>query len=790
MTGRFAIGLLAGVLAALGAWCEGVSCARGPFIVALACVAAGCLCLRALRPLAACCIGVLLAAGALRDHDRHRLPAAFDERVLVRAVVEGIPERRGALLQFNARLAPLRAGTALLPGTRAALRWEQAPALEAGEAWQLLVTLRAPPASANPGSPDETLQSLRLGLHAGGEVVASPLDLRLAASAASLDRLRGRLAAWMAAQLPERDSAALMVALAVGDTQRVSQEQWRVFNAVGITHLVAISGLHVTGFSLVAGWLAAQAWRRSPRLQRRVVRSSFAAAVGVLAAAAYALLSGWSVPAQRTLVMLACWHGLHALARRREPATTLAAGLAGVLLLDPLAPLAAGFWLSFLAVGSLLLAGTLAPVRLARDPAVREGARPARWLASLRTLLAEQAWVGAALLPATVAVFGSVSVAGLGVNLLAIPFFSLLLVPLVLASTALALAWPALAAWPLQLAAWIAARAWPVLEAAANLPHALWRVQPAPWWYLLAAAALWALLLPWRPWMRATAALALLPLAWPLRAALPTGGFAATVFDVGSGEAVLLRTARHALLVGDGEVHGSAGRSTARAIVPALRHYGLARLDGLVLARLDGDQGAGVAALDAALEAPPPLWAGQSGTAGAAGGEGADEGADEDSGAQALPPEFSACRPGEGWTWDGVRFDWLAGRGCALRVSSGAAALLLPGALRAAALTRAIAPALPPTPLVLVPGQGARTAHSAALVAAARAQVAILATTVRAAGRASARASIAAWCGSGARVLVTGASGALDIVASPDGQIRIAMPRRAQVSCTTGMRPE
>ena len=183
---------------------------------------------------------------------------------------------------------------------------------------------------------------------------------------------------------------------------------------------------------------------------------------------------------------------------------------------------------------------------------------------------------------------------------------------------------------------------------------------------------------------------------------------------------------------------------------------------------------------------PPALWAGR----GIGRREDEDHATGPDEGGERLPPEFSPCVPGTGWNWDGVAFDWLAGGGCALRVASGAAALLLPGAERAAALSHGIAPALPPTSLVLVPGGGARTAHSAALVAAARARVAILATTPRAAGRGSAQASIAAWCASGARVLVTGTTGALEIAARPDGEIRIAMPRRAQVSCATGMRPE
>jgi competence protein ComEC len=755
-----AFGLLAGVLAALGAWSEGLRHWPVPWL-GLAALLALCLAWRPRwRPLAACCAGLALGGGALRDYQQRLLPAAFDARALVAARIEGIPQRLGADLRCTALLTPLRPGSGVQPGTRATLRWSEAPAVQAGETWQLLVGLHAPQALSNPGSGDTALLALRLRLHAAGQVLASPLDQRLPAGTASLARLRERLGTWLRARVPERDAAALLVALAVGDTQRVSQEQWRVFNAVGITHLVAISGLHVTLFSLVAGWCAAVAWSRWPALQALLARGSFAACIGVLAATGYALLAGWSVPTQRTLMMLACWHGLAIAARPRRASTTLAAGLVGVLLLDPLSPLAPGFWLSFLAVGALLLGGALGQ------------ASGGGW----RGLLREQAWVGVALLPVTVAVFGSISLAGLVVNLAAIPFFSFLLVPLVLAATACVPLLPGLATLLLHVAAWCAQAAWPLLEWAASAPQALWRVEPGMAWYLLAAAALAVVLLPWAPWMRASAALALLPLAAPARAPLAAGEFAATVFDLGGGEATLLRTAHHALLFDDGEVHGSAGSGTARVLVPALRHYGLARLDRVLLPRLDGDRGAGVAALDAALAGPAGLWAAP--RAPRAPRRGAASEAGED-----LPQEFLPCEAGSHWQWDGVDFQVLAGETCSLRVASGAAALLLPGPASASQQRARLAPQLPPTPVLLLPAQGARSAWTPALAAATQARWVLLAGTARAAHRPAQAATLAAWCAAGAQALVTGETGAIEIEFARDGPIRIATRRHPWVSC-------
>ena len=676
-------------------------------------------CAPRLRPLATLCLGLLWAWWPLSLYDRACLPAAYDERVLVSARLEGLPLRRGADEYFTALLRPLHPEATPAPTLRATLRWSGAPLLRAGERWRLLVQLRAPPVAANPGSTGSAAQWLRLRVHASGQVVASNLDTRQAPAPRSLDALRERIADAIVARVAERDTAALIIALAIGDAQRVSAEQWRVFNAVGITHLVAISGLHVTLFCQLCAALAGMLWNRCAALQGRLPRHNCAALAGLLASLGYALLAGWSVPTQRTLLMLATWHGLRMAARPRPAARTLASGLIGVLLLDPLAPLAAGFWLSFLAVGALLLQGALTPLAV-------HG-----WRAMLRA----QGQVTTALVPVTVAVFGSVSVAGLLVNLLAIPVFSLILVPLILGATAALGAWPALAAGLFKLTSLLIGLGWPLLHAAASSPLALLRAAPPTWWYVLAAAAVAVALLPWRPWMRVTALLALLPATVPASSVQPPAGFAATVFDVGRGQAVLVRTAGHALLFDDGEHWGSGGGISAARLVPALRYYNVRRLDVLLLPRLDTDRGAGALALAAALPLQSLL----------AGGE------------RRLPPEFVACRAGTRWRWDGVDFELLDASACTLRVSAGGSVLLLTG----------------PSP----PGGASRNRQSA-LLSAGAARVALLSAAARAAQGANMAAASRSWRADGAQVYVTGIDGALELRCAATGAMSLVSWRK------------
>jgi competence protein ComEC len=150
-------------------------------------------------------------------------------------------------------------------------------------------------------------------------------------------------------------AAGILSALAVGDQRAIAAEEWRLFSRTGVTHLMSISGLHVTLVSGPRGWLLAALWRRVPWLALRLPARKAGAAAAIVGAFGYTLLAGFAVPAQRTcymvtVVAIALWTGGIA-----SPVRTLALAAAVVLAADPWAPLSPGFWLSFAAVALIFL---------------------------------------------------------------------------------------------------------------------------------------------------------------------------------------------------------------------------------------------------------------------------------------------------------------------------------------------------------------------------------------------------------------------------------------------------
>src|SRR5207237_4571557 len=154
-------------------------------------------------------------------------------------------------------------------------------------------------------------------------------------------------------QVEDRKTAGVLAALVAGDQNAIERGDWDVFRATGVAHLMSISGLHITMFAWLAalalGWL----WRRSTRLCLAWPAQHAALVGGVALAAAYAMFSGWGVPAQRTIWMLATVGALRLAGRRWPWPQVWLLACAVVVTIDPWAMLQAGFWLSFVAVGVL-----------------------------------------------------------------------------------------------------------------------------------------------------------------------------------------------------------------------------------------------------------------------------------------------------------------------------------------------------------------------------------------------------------------------------------------------------
>lgn len=614
--------------------------------------------------------------------------------------------------------------------------------LRAGQRWQFSVRVEAPRGLRNPGRFDSEKHAMARRISARGHV-RDPATALLQSPARGIDAWRERMSDRIAAAVPSA-GARFVRALALGDTRGLSDADWLTLRANGLTHLIAISGFHV---GLVAGFsalLAAALWWAWPALGRRWPRPVAAAVAGLLGALVYAAVAGFALPTVRTVLMIAVVAGVRT--ARRPTSTFEALALAGIaiLLVDPLAILGAGFWLSFFGVAWLLWCLPDA------------GRRPVRDLVSAQGV----ATVG--LLPLAAALFGEASLAGPVANLVAVPWWSLVVVPLSLLGTLLEALHAGLGGWAWRLATWCFELSWPLFERFSASGLALWWL-PEPRWFALPLAmlgAFWLLLprgLPGRP----LAVLLWLPLLWPDRRLPAEGEAELQVLDVGQGMAILVRTANHSLLydMGPAAPGYDAGE---RVVLPALRALGVRRLDLAVASHGDSDHAGGFDAVVAALpvgrsEAP----------------EGAPVAASHH------------CVAGMAWEWDGVGFRYLHPTpyfpylgneaSCVLRISTAHGSALLTGDIgevveRGLVRRAADDPASAvDADVVLVSHHGSGSASDPAFIAATGARHALVANGHGNRFGHPKPDVVARWQDVGARVRTTAEGGALTVRLVPGG---------------------
>ena len=649
------------------------------------------------------------------------LPPALEGVPLqLTGVVAGLPQPgpQGTRFVFQVEQARHDGQPVAVPG-RISLGWMRgfdgellvaAPAQEirAGQRWRFTARLRQPHGNQNPHGFDLELWLFEQGLRATGSVLATGADpprLLAADVGQPVGRARQAVRDAILLRVPDAGAAGVLAALAVGDQAAIGRNDWALFRDTGVAHLMSISGLHVTLFAWLAAALIGPLWRLSPRLMLALPAPLAARWGGVLAAFGYALLAGWGVPAQRTLWMLATVALLRSTGLRWPPLLVLLAAAVVVTLGDPWALLQPGFWLSFTAVGLLMVSD-----REAAPSPVRAVGWTARSLEALREGLRTQVVASIGLAPLSLVFFQQVSVVGFVANLLAIPLVTLVVVPLALLGILLPPLWGLAAALVQGLVV--------VLQALAALPFGLWTSAAAPSWAVAAGLLGGALLLMPLPWrLRLLGLPLLLPLWAPPLPRPPDGSFETVAVDIGQGTAVLLRTRQHLLVYDAGPRYGSDTDAGQRVLLPLLRARGERRIDLLMLSHRDMDH---VGGADALLQALPVA---------------ALTGSLEDS--HPLRRAVSAsqrCQAGQAWQWDGVRFEVLHPRpadyrpaaapntlSCVLQVQAAdGRSLLLTGDVEAAqeaALVARLGPALR-SDVLLVPHHGSLSSSSEAFLAA------------------------------------------------------------------------
>ena len=570
------------------------------------------------------------------------------QELLISGEVTGLPVSDDGVTKFI--FSPEFKGQRLPKNIR--LNWYGTQhVLRSGEKWQLLVKLKRPHGLANPHGFDYEKWLFQQQIGASGYVRSGPDNKRISfAEPWSVAAWRQQIKEYLEQSLMAAEQLPVIKALVLGDRSAMSIEQWQVFQRTGTSHLIAISGLHI---GLVAGLLFIVVRFLAIRIP---VVSGLAIPLTLLssftAAFFYAALAGFSLPTQRALLMLSLvlvgvyWQ------RHYGAFHIILLALVGVLIYDPLAPISAGFWLSFAAVAVILFAS----MGRVRQPN------------KLVQLIKVQGWVAIGLLPLLVYLFQQVSLVAPLANALAVPWTSFVVVPLLLLAMLFSVISTTVSAALLKAVDALLTYQWQLLSYLAELEFASIFVDDVPIWIgATAVIGSLLLLLPKGFIPRSVTLIFFIPLFSPPQPpSLQQAEFKFVLLDVGQGLSAVVHTAEHTLLFDTGAKYNDKSDLAASVVIPYLKGESIERIDALVVSHGDNDHAGGTKTVLSSL----PVGKFYS----------------------SVPSFFknipvTKCQQGQAWRWDDVDFEFISPRedtvfegnnaSCVLKVSSDNGHLLI-----------------------------------------------------------------------------------------------------------------
>lgn len=584
----------------------------------------------------------------------------------IKGTVQGLPIQNGQQAQFELVLDLPKSHYPIVR-----LFWAHAPyRLVPGDKLTLKVILTPPHTLSNPGSFDLEKQSFLMGVRATGTVKAVlGYEPHFGFSFA---KMRYHLFENIHKQLKNLPFKGIMLALMVGDKTDITAAQWQVLQKTGTSHLVAISGLHV---SMIAGslffisvWLWARGYKAYTRLHY-ISAQKVGALAAIVSAAAYAGLAGWSIPTQRAFIMVAIAMLGCLLQRKFSPWFLYCMALILVLVAVPFAPFNAGFWLSFLAVGALIFVFS--------GWTYLEKSWAQKWLAP-------QWVVFIALLPLGFLFFQKTTIIGPLANFIAIPFTSVLVVPFDLMGAFLLVLFPTMpqiGAFFLQSAHLLWSGLWIYLESLAHFPYSMvglgYFTSSS---IVLAIVGCFLLLMPKGLPGRHLGWIAWLPLLLSKAPTPKSHEIWFSLLEVGQGLSAVIQTKNHVLVYDTGPRFGQDSDAGSKVIVPFLKSQGIDYIDTMVISHSDLDHRGGLRSIVEFYRpnltfTPSP---------------------------EKVPEIHSqVCQADQHWQWDGIDFEMLSpthafdetqrskkllktnNQSCVLKITTGSNSILLTGDIEA-----------------------------------------------------------------------------------------------------------
>ena len=699
----------------------------------------------------------LQVSGEVIDLPQHR---EVGQRFLFRAeTVEPIVQKNASSINSSAPFSVLP--DSALPLTILLTDYGDS-GVQVGERWQFIVRLKRPRALVNEGGFDYQRWLLSHGIGATGYIRAAAFKQALPATGIyPVQRFRSDIQQWISTTASV-NAAGPLLALAIGDNNAISPAQWQLFRATGTGHLMAISGLHI-GLLAVCGFFLGRllaALLTVVFTQWRCLRY-LPHCISGLCATAYAALAGFGLPTQRALVMVLLLNLALIAGRAHYPLRALLLAALVIVLLDPLAGMDMGFWLSFGAVAVLVFY-----FQHRRQTALQQ--QPMR--RNVRNFLAAQAVVFVGLCIPLIAFNTQLSLLSPIANLFVIPWLSFFsVIPLLLAIVLHALGL-GIADNLLQLAGLNLEIAWRFLQGLQQL-NVVTSWSPAAvannFGVLVLAVCAAAVLLcarglPGR-WL---SGLLFLPLLFPVPPAPPA--LRLTVLDVGQGLAVVVRTSEHTLLYDTGARFSDRFDIGEAVVLTYLRYHGIDYLDTMIISHGDNDHAGGAASILEGIQVDK-LVVGESLPALAA--------------AEVSP---QLCDQSQHWQWQDVTFKLLRPKlpnkvrdnnnlSCVLLISFAGNQLLLPGDIEAPVERALLAQNLLPQPVqtVIAPHHGSNTSSTTAFIDHTQPERVLVSAAYRSRYGHPHPLVTERYRKSGATIYNTASSGQIDLVVDDAGKITV-----------------